>query len=394
MASNHPNGASAGSGSHQNPFQPENSTSMNSSAQHNWYQQLYALAGALSNGNVPPTIGTTNSRTPQENAVLSPAILNQLLNINANLDSSSMRNVHSPVTSEPSEGNNISGLFLNPQLLLPKTELQRQNSISSVLSNSNTGAVPFNLLPFLLEKQGTAFNQQSSLGLDETTTSRNDQSVDPNLLKLQKLLSALPGASSINQNNLNSNNAVAAVAAAPSFPNQVAMMQLLTSAIQQQAQINRGANSVPVTVNFQRPLSPSYGLSPQCQGPTISSSTAKMGSVSMSDTALKQQGSWLSSASGDMTSSPDIVDGSVSTIQNISHPPNNSFPKSRAPTQTQSHVVDGVSKPTTTSNSHSTKSASVAAPSQNVLAQMQSWSVAQLGMLLVIYLERYFSQRF
>jgi len=369
MTSNHPKGSAARSGSQQNPFQQDSSNAMNSTAHNNFYQQLCALAGVLSHGNVSP-IGTTTSR-PQENILLNPAILNQLLSMNPNLDASAVRSVHSPAASEGTDGNNLSSLFLSPQLLLQKMEQQRQNSISSVLLNPAASAVPFSLLPLLLEKQGAAF-AAPSLGVDESLPPRNEESVDPNILKLN---AAIPGAASVSQSHL-----INKTPATP-FPNQVALMQLLTNAIQQQAQINRGA--IPTSVSFQRPPSPNFAVSSQIQGAMTSSSTAKMGStIFASDTVLKQQGSWLSSASGDVISSQDLVDGSVATMPNAPPPPGNlnSVPsvKSRSQTHAQGHVVDTGAMATGPMNSLPSKAA-IIAPSQILLSQMQTWSAAQLG---------------
>ena len=375
MTSNHSNGGARNGSQQNNPFLQDGANSMNSTNHNsNLYQQLCALAGALNNGS------GTNSR-PQENAIsLNPAVLNQLHNISTTFDPAAVRPA---VASDPTDVNALSNLYLNPQFIsllsaaLQKGEpqmQQRTNVMSSAVSNPPCAALPFSTplllpVPLMVEQQ----KQQGpvSLGVvDEPQVLRNEEGMDPNAFKLQKLISA----ASVGQSHLQPANT--------SFPSQVAMMQLLANAIQQQAQIHR-VNNIPSSVTFPRSSSPSINLSSQSQGPMTSSSTVKVASSSDVPCTTPNQRPWLSSVSSEGITPQDLIEGNLA-VQNVPQPAAAAASlspflstKHRPPTKPLVLGVDGMAS--VGMNSHSSKTANVLASSQNLLSQMQTWNLAQLG---------------
>jgi len=309
----------------QNPFQQESANSMISSSMAHpnthLYQQLCALSGALNTTN-PSTNGcaytSTSSTWPQENGViaLNPAILNQMHTMSASYNASAARTVQSP---DPSSEANAS-LHLNPQFLT--------------------------LLSAALQKTEAPLAMQQQHQQRHTVVQRNEECIDPNVLKLQKLLFNAAAATASTACSSHPPSATAT-----SLPNQVAIMQYLVNAIQQQQQqqahqqqqIHRvnltpaNTNNIPVSVTFPKPPSPSFNhISQTLQGPmTTSSSTTKNGvlALALDPQGLggamqqqQQQSPWPSSTriiGGDgVLGSQDRIHGSSGAVQNaIRQPP-------------------------------------------------------------------------
>jgi hypothetical protein len=360
MASNVPK-KGARNGSQPNPFHQDGTNSINMTAQNNMYQQVNALVGALNSG----VMSSGNSSSRSQESALNTAVLSQLLSLSASLDPSSSRSVQAPAAQETSDGSTPYSLLLNPQFISIVSALLQKMEPSSV-QNTSSGAQPLNssmlaTLPPGVDAQNQVPALAISTAFDATQSPRTDDITDPNVLKLQKLFAAL-SAATVGQSHLNS--------ATATFPNQLAIMQWLTTAIQQQAQINRANH-------------PSLPSIPSSQS-SITTTTAPVVKIAPSevDNTSTKSSTWLSSSSGDTIYTEPYVtpDGRV-LLQVSNVPPSGGIsplPSAKARHQTNGHAIGVEGIASSGINAHSSKASSSLTP-QPLLSQMQTWTLAQLG---------------